>query len=44
MDLRSSLGLALTTRTPLMVLVGRMDEGMKPPILLSVRCSYFSAC
>src|SRR5205814_4066912 len=28
--------LALTTRTPLMVLVGRMDEGMSHLILLSV--------
>ncbi|MFX9077449.1 TRAP transporter large permease subunit, partial [Acinetobacter baumannii] len=28
--------LALTTRTPVMVLVGRMDEGMSHLILLSV--------
>src|SRR6266853_427792 len=33
--------LALTTRTPVMVLVGRMDEGMSHLILLSVPLSVF---
>src|ERR1700731_3104619 len=33
--------LALTTRTPLMVLVGRMDEGMSHLILLAVRVFVF---
>jgi hypothetical protein len=36
--------LALTTHTPLMVLVGRMDEGMSHLILLRCRCSSSSAC
>jgi TRAP-type mannitol/chloroaromatic compound transport system permease large subunit len=36
--------LALTTGTPLMVLVGRMDEGMSHLILLSVPLFVFLGC